>query len=81
MPGNVSTKCPTVAAMFAAGLLAVALGGCASATDPWRPGLAANAAGTRMGLPIPPCDACAPAREKSPAQPCAEDCLGMCCKY
>jgi len=81
MTTNPHTKHPTAAAMSAACLLAAVLGGCASGTDSLNSGLAASTAGSRMGLPIPACEACASADRTSPAEPCAENCLGLCCRY
>lgn len=68
-----------VASTVAACVLAVALGGCASMADKPLTDGPARPIGTRMGLPIPPCDTCAPALPSPTARSCTEACLGLCC--
>ncbi|MCB1908962.1 MAG: hypothetical protein KDH15_16470 [Rhodocyclaceae bacterium] len=76
---NLHAKKPATAALLAACLVAMLLGGCASATDTRYAGVATRTAGTRMGLPVPACDGCASTRSAL-VEPCVEDCRGLCCR-
>lgn len=79
MKGNTNTKRWSATGLGTACLLVIGLAGCASG-EAWNRGVAANPAGTRMGLPIPACEACASDRQPSHPERCDPSCLGACCK-
>lgn len=76
---NLQIKTPTRNFTLLALLLAAVLGGCASAGESWSSAIAENPRGSRMGLPIDPCESCTLASRNVPANDCPRSCKGLCC--